>query len=98
MLHVGDFYITDGAAWRELLEICLKFQLGKSIDFLCHMDMVAVGNVIFVRYVRNNAKTLLETFGEAICGGLHGSAVYRVADIFSSLPLSAFVIQTLHNL
>ena len=36
LLHVGNFHIADGAAGAQLLEICLKAQLGEvACSFLC---------------------------------------------------------------
>ena len=40
LLHVGHLHIGNGAAGRKLLEIGFETQLGKSVDLLCHMDMV----------------------------------------------------------
>ena len=60
--------------------------------------MIAVCNIILIRNSWNDAKTLLETFGKLVCGGFHRSAIYRVADVLSCLPLGTFVIEALHNL
>ena len=40
VLHVGNFYIGDGAAGRELLEFAFKFQFVKSIYSFSYINMV----------------------------------------------------------
>ena len=48
VLHIGHFHIADGAAGAQLLELALKSQLGKGINMLAHMHMVAVGDIVFI--------------------------------------------------
>ena len=47
MLHIRHFHITDRSARRKLLELGFEFQFIERIDFLGHMNMVAVRNVVF---------------------------------------------------
>ena len=60
------------------------------------MYVIAVGYVILVCYARDDAETLLQILGKFISSGLHRCSVYGIADIFSSLPLSTFVVELLH--
>ena len=97
MLHIGNFHVADGSARRQLLEISLEFKLGEGVDLFAYMHMVAVGNIILVSHARNDAETLLQAFGKAVGSGLHGGAIYGVADMFSRLPLGTFVVEALHD-
>ena len=96
-LHVRDFDVGDRAARGELLEIGFKFQLVEGINLLGDVDMVAVGDVVFIRDTFDEAEALLEAFGEFVGGGLHRGAVDGVGDVFLRSPFAAFVIQLLHD-
>ena len=98
VLHVGNLDIADGAAGGELLEIGLEFEFVEGIDFLSHMYMVAVGDIIFVCNTLDDAETLLQALGKLVGRGFHGSAVNGVADALRGTPLGALVIETLHDL
>ena len=62
ILHIRNFYITDSASWRKLLELSLELKLVKSIYLLCYMNVITVSDVILVSYPFYYSKTLLETF------------------------------------
>ena len=98
ILHIGHFHVTDGTARRKLLEFRLKLQFIKRIDLLCHMHMITVRDIIFVRHALDHTKALLETFCKFICGGLHRRTVDGITDMFRLLPLTALIVQPLHHL
>ena len=97
VLHVGHFHVADGAARRQLLEIALELQLGESVDRLRHMDMIAVGDIVFVGDARDKAEPLLQTLGELVGRGLQRRAVERVVDVLGLLPLVTLVVHVLHD-
>ncbi len=70
VLHVRHFHVADGTARGQLLELCLEGQLVESIDRLCDMYVVAVGDVILVRHTRESCRNGPEAFGEFVGGGL----------------------------
>ena len=97
LLHIGNLYIADGTAGRQLLEFRLEAQLGKGIDFLRHMDMVGVGDIALVRDTGNHAEALLQALGEFISGGFQGCAVQGEVDIMLCLPGLAGIVHMLHH-
>ena len=61
------------------------------------MNMIAVGNIVFICNPWQDSKTFLQALGKTVGGGLHGSAVHRITDMLGFFPLSAFVVKTLHD-
>ena len=59
ILHIRNFHIAYRATRGKRLELRLEFQLGKRVDLFLYVYMVAIGNVVFVRHVLDDAKTLL---------------------------------------
>ena len=98
VLHVGNLDVADGTAGGELLEIRLEFQFVEGVDLLSHVYVIAVGDVVFVRDALDDAEALLQALGKLVGRGLHGCAVYRVADALRGAPLGALVVETLHDL
>lgn len=96
--QVGNLDVADGAARRELLELCLELQLGEGVNFLSHMDMVAVGNVTLVCDAFNDAEALLEALGKLVGSGLDGRPIQAVVHILIGLPLLALVVHVLHDI
>ena len=58
LVHVGDLRIGDAAATGDGLELIFKYQLGKSINVLPYIHMVAVGVIPLVCHIGDVAKTL----------------------------------------
>ena len=98
VLHIGHFYIADGSAGGQLLELRLEAQLGKGIDVLGHMDMVGVCNVALVRNAGDHAETLLQALGELIGGGFQRGAIEGEIDVLLLLPAGAGIVHILHDL
>ena len=92
ILHIGHFHIADSAAGRQLLELSLKGKLIKGIDGLGYMNVVTVGNIIFVGNTRNDSKPGLKAFGELIGSGLQGSSVKAESNVGFLRPFFAGVI------
>ena len=65
-----------------------QIQLAECIDLLRYMDMIAVCNIILIRYARNDSETLLEALWKTIGRGFHGRTVYGIADMLCLLPSS----------
>ena len=96
-LHIRYFDVGNSAARGESLEVGFEFQLMECVDVFRNMDVVAVGDVVLVRYARDDAEAFLEAFSELVGGGFHRCAVYGVGDVFSSSPFGALVVQFLHD-
>lgn len=79
------------------MELCLKLQFIKGVDFFRHMDMIAVGDITFICNAFDDAKAALETLGKFIGGGFNGSPIQRIVDILGLFPLRAFIIHILHD-
>ena len=97
VLHIGHLDVADGTARRQGLELGFKPQLLEGVDLLCHMDMVAVGNIIPVSYARNDPKTPLEGLGELIGGGLQGSTIQAEIDVAGRFPGLTGIVEAVHN-
>ena len=80
-----------------MLELGLELQLGKGVDRLGDMDMVAIGDIALVSDALNDAEALLQALGKLIGGGFQGRAVEGIVDIFGGLPLQAFFVHLFHN-
>ena len=98
LLHIGHFHIADGPARRQRLEFRLQLQLVKGVDGLCHMHMVAVGNISLIRYARDDAEAPLQAFGELIGCALQGRAVQAVVNVLGLFPLAGVLVELAHNL
>ena len=98
ILQVRHLHIADCAARGELLELRLELQLAERVDLLPDIHMVAVGDVVVIRDILDDAKPLLQTLCKLVCCGFHRRTVERVADILRFSPLHAVVIQRLHDL
>ena len=61
------------------------------------MDVVAVGDIVFVRDAGNDAEALLQALGEFVGGGLQRGAVQGVIHVFGLLPGGALVVHVLHH-
>ena len=70
----------------------LKAQLGEGVDFLGHMDVIAVGDVALVRDARHDAKATLQALRELVGDALDGRAVDGVVDVLGKLPLGALAM------
>lgn len=80
VLHVRNLDVGDGAARRELLELALELELGKGVNLLADVHVVAVRDVAVVGNSLDLAEALLETLGELI-----GGRFKRLSTIFSSV-------------
>ena len=96
-LHIRHLHVADGAARGKSLELRLKGQLGKSVDLLRHMDMVAVRDIILVGHTRDDPETALQALREAVGGRFHRRPVQGVADVLGGAPLGALVVEVLHH-
>ena len=97
LLHVGHFHIADGTAGGKLLELCLKGQLGESVNGCGNMDMVRVGDIALVGDAGNHTEAGLQALGKLIGGRLQRRAVQREVDVVFLSPLKAYIIHVLHN-
>ena len=97
VLHIGHFHIADGTARGQTLEVGLKLQLGKSVDGLGNMDVVAVGDIVLVRDALHDAKALLQALGKLVGGGFQRGAVEGVVHVLGFLPRVALVVHVLHH-
>ena len=75
LLHVRYFHVTDRTARRQLLELRFGYQFFKSINILCNVYMIAVCDLVFVCYTRDQSKTFLQTFCKFVSGGLKRCAI-----------------------
>ena len=97
VLHVGHFHIADRTARGERLKLCLKFQLFKSVDFLRHMHMVAVRDIVLVRHAGDNTEPFLQCLREFIGGGLQWRSVQAEINIGFLFPLFTCRIELFHH-
>ena len=72
-------------------------QLVKGIDLFCDMDVITVRNIITISHALDNAKPLLQAFGELIGRAFNWSTVHRIIDVFCGLPLLARIVKCLHH-
>ena len=84
VLHVRYLDIADGTARGELLELCLLRKFCKRINLLSYVNVIAVGDIVLVRDMRNFAKPLLQAFCKLVGGGLERRAVDGIVDVDSS--------------
>ena len=96
-LHVGDLDVGNRPAWRKQLELAFQRELGESVNWLGHMDVVGVGDVALVRHALDDSEPALEALGEAVGGGLDGRAVERVGDVLGLPPLGGVGVEGLHD-
>ena len=61
------------------------------------MDVVAVGDIAFIRHMGNDAKAPLQALGEFIGGALHGRAVEGEGDVRKSTPRQTLIVQEFHH-
>ena len=97
VLHIGNLDVRDCAAGRELLELSLERKLCERVDRLGNVYVVGVGDVIFIGNTLNDTEAVLQTLSKLVGSALKGSAVERVIDILSSLPLSGVLVELPHN-
>ena len=62
------------------------------------MNVVAVGDIGLVGDAGDDAKALLQALGEAVGGGLHGSAVQGEVHVLLGLPGGGSLVHMLHDL
>ena len=98
ILHVRNLHIGDSSARRQCLELGFQRQLVKGVDLLGHMYVIAVRNVVAIRYTLYDTETLLQTFGKLVGGAFQRSTVQGVVDIFSCFPFGRVLVELLHNL
>ena len=67
VLHVRHFYVAYCAARRELLELSLFGQFVECVDFFAHIDVVAVGDVVVIGHLLDDAEAVLQVLCELIC-------------------------------
>ena len=60
VFHVWNFHVGDGSARGQFLELRFEGQLGERIDWLSDVNMVGVGDVVFVSYARDDAEAFLQ--------------------------------------
>ena len=97
VLHVGNLYVRDRATGRKLLELRLERKLCERIDRLGNVYVVGVGDVIFIGNTLNDTEAVLQTLSKLVGSALKRSAVERVIDILSRLPLSGVLVELPHN-
>ena len=97
VLHIGNLDVRDFAAGRELLELSLERKLCERIDRLGNVYVVGVGDVIFIGNTLNDTEAVLQTLSKLVGSALKRSAVERVIDILSRLPLSDVLVELPHN-
>ena len=61
------------------------------------MYVIAICNVVLIRYALNDTKAALQALCKPIGRRLHRSAIYGITDVLSSFPFIALVIQLLHH-
>ncbi len=69
----------------------------KSVDWLGNVHMVAVGDIVLVRYALNDAETLLQAFGELVGCTFDGRTVNGERDIGFPFPFVAGIVHVLHD-
>ena len=97
VLHIGHLDVRDCVAGRELLELSLERKLCERIDRLGNVYVVGVGDVIFIGNTLNDTEAVLQTLSKLVGSALKRSAVERVIDILSRLPLSGVLVELPHN-
>ena len=98
ILHIGHLNVADRAAGRQSLELGLELELVERADVFGHMNMVAVCDVVAVGNALDDTEALLQALGELVGSALERSAVDAVVDVLLSLPLSARLVELLHDL
>ena len=98
VLHIGNLNIADGTTRRQGLELGLELQLCEGVNFLCHMDVIAVGDVVLVGDAGDHPKAALKSLSELIGSGFQGRAVQREVDVALFFPLGTGVVHVLHDL
>ena len=75
----------------------LERKLCERIDRLGNVYVVGVGDVIFIGNTLNDTEAVLQTLSKLVGSALKRSAVERVIDILSRLPLSGVLVELPHN-
>ncbi len=89
ILQVRHFHIADSAPRGQLLELGFKGKLVKGVHRFAYMHMVAVGDIIFIRYAGEDAKPFLQASGKLIGSGLQRRPVKAESDIGFLRPFLA---------
>ena len=66
VLHIRHFHIADGTAGRQFLKFRFKCQFIKRVNWLGHVNMVTIGNIVFIRHAFDPSKPLLQAFGKFV--------------------------------
>ena len=96
LLHIRYFHVADRTTRRQLLELRFEFQFFESVDVLCYVYMIAVCDVVFVCYTRDQSKTFLQTFCKFVSGGLKRCAIQTEVYVVLCFPLVADIVHMLH--
>lgn len=80
------------------MELGLKRQFGKCVDFFANATMIAVRDVVVVAYVLHDAEVPAQGFGKLVGTIFQRSTVQRVVNIFRLPPFHALIVHVLHDL
>ena len=97
VLHIRDFHIADCSTLGERLKIRLKGQLGEGIDLFRDTNVIAVGDIVFIRYAGDDPETLLKAFCEFIGCAFQWRSIDGKADVGFLRPAVAGSIHYLQD-
>ena len=97
VLHIRHFHIADSAAGGQRLEFGFQCQLVKGVDGLGNVNVIAVGDIVFIGHARYDAESLLQTFGKLVGGAFQRRAVERIIDVLLGLPFGGVFVEFLHD-
>ena len=97
VLHIGHLDVRDCAAGRALLELSLEGKLCKSVNGLGNVHVIGISDIVSVGSAANYAEAVLKALSELVRSAFKRSAVERVIDILSRLPLSGVLVELPHN-
>ena len=75
VLHIRDLHIADCSTLGGHLKIRFKGQLGEGNDLFRDTNVIAVGDIVFIRYAGDDPETLLKAFGKLVGGAFKRRSV-----------------------